>query len=108
MGRLPLYVGLHILALAMWDLGCWSHEFYDFFAFIKEQFEEIDQNQITFGTIDFQPHPPTLASVFARLGQEMDLTIRSFNFRVGSLGSLRLSDSIPPGRSASKIASALA
>jgi hypothetical protein len=28
---------------------------------------KIDGNQITFGTIDFQPHPPTLALVFAIL-----------------------------------------
>jgi hypothetical protein len=76
----------------MWDLGRWSYEFDTFFAFIKEQFEEIDGNQITFGTVDFQQHPPTLVSVFARLDQEMDLTIGSFNFCVGSLGSLCLSD----------------
>jgi hypothetical protein len=39
---------------------------------------KIDGNQITFGTIDFQPHAPTLAPVFARLDHEMDLTIGSF------------------------------
>jgi hypothetical protein len=52
---------------------------------------KIKGNQITFGTIDFQPHPPILAPVFASLDQEMDLTIGSFNFRVRSLGSVRLS-----------------
>jgi hypothetical protein len=36
----------------------------------------------------------------------MVLTIRSFNFRVGSLGSICLSDSIYSGRSASKTAAA--
>jgi hypothetical protein len=34
--------------------------------------------------------------------QEMDLTIRSLNFRVGSLGSIRLSDPTKPDPSASK------
>jgi hypothetical protein len=61
---------------------------------------KIDGNQITFGAVDFLPHPQTLAPVFANLDQEMDLTIRSFNFRVGSLGSVRLSDPIKSGPSA--------
>jgi hypothetical protein len=47
----------------------------------------IDGNQITFGVVDFQLHPPTLAPVFVSLDQEPDLTIGSFNFHVGSLGS---------------------
>jgi hypothetical protein len=34
---------------------------------------------ITFGVVDFQPHPPTLTPVFANLDQEMDMTIGSFN-----------------------------
>jgi hypothetical protein len=53
---------------------------------------KVDGNQISFGTVDFQPHPPTLTPVFASLDQEMDLTIRSLNFCVGSLGSIRLSN----------------
>jgi hypothetical protein len=65
---------------------------------------KIDGNQITFGAIDFQPHPPTLAPIFANLDQEMDMTIGSFNFRVGSLGSVRLSDPINLGLSAGKTA----
>jgi hypothetical protein len=64
----------------------------------------IDENQITFGVIDFQPHPLTLAPVFANLDQEMDLTIESFNFCVGSLGSVRLSDPTNLGPSAEKTA----
>jgi hypothetical protein len=44
---------------------------------------KVDRNQISFGTVDFQPHPPTLTPVFASLGQEMDLTIGSLNFHVG-------------------------
>jgi hypothetical protein len=53
---------------------------------------KVDRNQISFGTVDFQPHPPTLTLVFASLDQEMDLTIGSLNFHVDSLGSIRLSD----------------
>jgi hypothetical protein len=53
---------------------------------------KVDGNQISFGTVDFQPHPPTLTLVFASLDQGMDLTIGSLSFRVGSLGSIRLSD----------------
>jgi hypothetical protein len=53
---------------------------------------EVDGNQISFRTIDFQPHPLNLTRVFASLDQEMDLTIGSMNFRVRSLGLIRLSD----------------
>jgi hypothetical protein len=66
----------------------------------------VDGNQITFGAINFQPHPPTLTPVFANLDQEMDLTIRSLNFHVGSLGSICLSDPINSGPSVGKTASA--
>jgi hypothetical protein len=54
---------------------------------------KVDGNQISLGTIDFQPHSPTLTLVFASLDQEMDLMIGSLNFHVGSLGSTRLLDS---------------
>jgi hypothetical protein len=53
---------------------------------------KVDGNQISFGTVDFQPHLPTLTLIFARLDHEMDLTIGSLNFRIGSLGSIRLLD----------------
>jgi hypothetical protein len=53
---------------------------------------KVNGNQISFGTIDFQAHLPTLTPVFASLEQEMDLTIGSLNFHIGSLGSIRLSD----------------
>jgi hypothetical protein len=66
---------------------------------------KVDGNQITFGAVDFQPHPPTLTPVLASLDQEMDLMIGSLNFRVGSLGSIRLSDPIKTGPSAEKTAS---
>jgi hypothetical protein len=67
---------------------------------------KIDGNHITFGAIDFQPHPPALTLVFASLDQEMDLTIGSVNFHIGSLGSIRLSDPINSGPSAGKTMSA--
>jgi hypothetical protein len=63
---------------------------------------KVDGNQISFGTIDFQPHPPTLTPIFASLDQEMDLTIGSLNFRVGSLGSIFLSDLTKLDQSAGK------
>jgi hypothetical protein len=65
---------------------------------------KIDGNQVNFGTIDFQPHPPTLALVFANLDQEMDLTIGSFNFCIGSLDSIRLSDPVNLSLSGGKTA----
>jgi hypothetical protein len=40
--------------------------------------------------------------VFESMDQDMDLTIGSLNFRVGSLGSIRLSDPIKPDPSASE------
>jgi hypothetical protein len=67
---------------------------------------KVDGNQISFGTIDFQPHPPTLTLVFESLDQEMDLTFGSLNFCVGSLGSIRLSDPTKSGPSAGKTATA--
>jgi hypothetical protein len=62
------------------------------FSLLSNISSKIDGNQITFGVVDFQPHPPTLSSVIASLDQEMNLTIGSLNFHVGSLGSVRLSD----------------
>jgi hypothetical protein len=43
---------------------------------------KIDGNQIAFEAEHFQEQPPTLALIFASLDEEMDLTIRSFNFRL--------------------------
>jgi hypothetical protein len=62
----------------------------------------VDGNQISFGTVDFQPHPPTLNPVFGSLDQEMDLMIGSLNFHVGSLGSIRLLDPMELDLSAGK------
>jgi hypothetical protein len=74
------------------------------FSLLSKKNSKIDGNQITFGAIDLQLHLPTLALVFASLDQEMDLTIGSLNFRVGSLGSVH--DPINLGPSAGKTASA--
>jgi hypothetical protein len=63
---------------------------------------EVDEIQIPFGTIDFQPHQSSFTQVFESMDQDMNLTIGSLNFRVGSLGSIRLSDPVKPGPSASE------
>jgi hypothetical protein len=67
---------------------------------------KINGNQVTSEAVDFQPHPPILTPVFASLEQEMDLTIGSLNFRIGSLGTIRLSDLTKSGPSEGKTASA--
>jgi hypothetical protein len=74
------------------------------FLLLANNNSKVDGNQISFGTVDFQLHPPTLTPVFASLDQEMELMIGSLNFRVGSLGSTRLSDSTKSDPSARKTA----
>jgi hypothetical protein len=63
---------------------------------------EVDEIQIPFGTIDFQPHKSNFTQVFESMDEDMDLTIGSLNFRVGSLGSIHLSDPVKPGPSANE------
>jgi hypothetical protein len=63
---------------------------------------QVDEIQIPFGTIDFQMHQSSLTQVFESMDQDMDLMIGSLNFRVGSLGSIRLSDPTKPDPSASE------
>jgi hypothetical protein len=63
---------------------------------------QVDKIQTPFGIIDFQPHQISFAQVFESMDQDMDLTIVSLNFRVGSLGSIRLSDPMKPDPSASE------
>jgi hypothetical protein len=65
---------------------------------------KIGGNQIAFEAEHFQEQPPTLAPIFASLDQEIDLRIISFNFRIGSLGSVRLSGLVNSGPSARKTA----
>jgi hypothetical protein len=72
------------------------------FLLLSKNNSKIGVNQITFGAGDFKPHPPTLAPVFARLDQEMDFTIGSFNFHVGSMRSAHLLNLIKLGPSAGK------
>jgi hypothetical protein len=62
------------------------------FSLLANSNPEVDEIQISFGTIDFQPHPSNSTPIFESMDQDMDLTIRSLNFHVGSLGLVRLSD----------------
>jgi hypothetical protein len=72
------------------------------FSLLANSSPEVDRNQISFGTIDFQPHPSNSTPVFKSMDQDMDLTIGSLNFRVRSLGLIRLSDPAKPDPPASK------
>jgi hypothetical protein len=51
---------------------------------------QVDKIQIPFKTVDFQPHQSSFAQVFESMDQDMDLTIGSLNFCVGSLGSTEI------------------
>jgi hypothetical protein len=66
------------------------------FSILANSSLEVNENQISFGTIDFQPHPSNFTPIFKILDQDMGLTIESLNFRVGSLGSICLSDPVKP------------
>jgi hypothetical protein len=72
------------------------------FSLLANSSPKVDEIQIPFGTVDFQPHQSSFTQVFENMDQDMDLTIGSLNFHVGSLGSIRLSDPVKPGPSASK------
>jgi hypothetical protein len=63
---------------------------------------QVDKIQIPFGTIDFQPHQSSFTQVFKSMDQDIDLTIGSLNFHVGSLGLIRLSDPMKSDPSASE------
>jgi hypothetical protein len=63
---------------------------------------EVDEIQIPFGTVNFQPHQSNFTQVFESMDQDMDLTIGSLNFHIGSLDLIRLSDPTKPGPSASE------
>jgi hypothetical protein len=63
---------------------------------------QVDEIQIPFGTVDFQPHQSSFTQVFESMDQDMDLTIRSLNFRIGSLGLICLSDPTKMDLSASE------
>jgi hypothetical protein len=72
------------------------------FLLLANSNSEVDGNQISSRTIEFQLHPPTLTPIFASPDQEMDLTIGSLNFCIKSLGSIRLLDSTKSDPSARK------
>jgi hypothetical protein len=72
------------------------------FSLLANSNPEVDEIQIPFGTVDFQPHQSSFTQVFESMDQDMDLTIGSLNFGVGSLGSIRLSDPAKPGPLANK------
>jgi hypothetical protein len=72
------------------------------FSLLANSNPEVDEIQIPFETVDFQPHQSSFTRVFESMDQDMDLMIGSLNFRVGSLGSIRLSDPAKPGPSASE------
>jgi hypothetical protein len=72
------------------------------FSLLASRNPEVDKIQIPFETLDFQPHQSSFTQVFESMDQDMDLTIKSLNFRVGSLGSIHLSDPAKPGPSASE------
>jgi hypothetical protein len=72
------------------------------FSLLANNSLKVDENQISFGTIDFQPHPSNSALIFESMDHDMDLTIRSLNFRVGSLGLIRLSYPAKPDPSTSE------
>jgi hypothetical protein len=75
------------------------------FLFSANSNPQVDEIQIPFRTVDFQPHQSSFTQVFESMDQDMDLTIGSLNFRVGSLGSIRLSDptKLDPSASEPKI-----
>jgi hypothetical protein len=64
---------------------------------------QVDEIQIPFGIVDFQPHQSSFTQVFESMDQDMDLTIGSLNFRIGSLGSIRLLDPMTADPSASEL-----
>jgi hypothetical protein len=72
------------------------------FSPFSNNYSEVDEIKIPFGTVDFQPHQSNFTPIFESMDQDMDLMIGSLNFHVGSLGLTRLSDPAKPGPSASK------
>jgi hypothetical protein len=72
------------------------------FSLLANSNPKVDEIQIPFRTINFQPHQSSFTQVFESMDQDMDLTIGILNFRIGSLGSIRLLDPAKPGPSASE------
>jgi hypothetical protein len=72
------------------------------FSLLGNNSSKVDENRISFRTVDFQPHPSNFTPIFESLDQDMDLMIGSLNFCVRSLGSIRLLDPAKPDPSASE------
>jgi hypothetical protein len=72
------------------------------FLLLANNSSEVDENKISFGTVDFQPHLSIFTPIFESMDQDMDLTVGSLNFHVGSLGLIHLSDPVSPDPSASE------
>jgi hypothetical protein len=72
------------------------------FSLLVNSNPKVDENQISFRTVDFQPDLPNFTPIFECMDQDMNLTIGSLNFRVGSLGSIRLSDPVSSDPSVSE------
>jgi hypothetical protein len=72
------------------------------FLLLANSNSEVNEIQIPFGTVDFQPHQPIFTPIFESMDQDMDLTVGSLNFRVGSLGSIHLSNPVKPSSSTSE------
>jgi hypothetical protein len=62
------------------------------FSLLANSNPQVNKIEIPFGTVDFQPHQSSFTQVFKSMDQDMDLTIGSLNFCVGSLGLICLSD----------------
>jgi hypothetical protein len=73
------------------------------FSLLANNNSEVDENQISFRTVDFQPHLPNFTPIFTSMDQDMEFTIGSLNFCVGSLGSIPLSDPVSSDPSASEV-----
>jgi hypothetical protein len=73
------------------------------FLLLANSNSDVDKNQISFRTVDFQSHVPNFTPIFDSMDQDIDFTIRSLNFRVGSLGSIHLSDPVSSDPSASEV-----
>jgi hypothetical protein len=73
------------------------------FLFLANHNPQVNEIQIPFRTVDFQPLQSSFSQVFKSMHQDMELTIGSLNFRVGPLGSIRLSDLTKMGPLASEL-----
>lgn len=62
-------------------------------------------DQVCFGSINFRPHPPALLPVFGDFSRGVDLAIGSFDFNIGTQGTLRRSEPICSGSTAEASAS---